>query len=372
MKIKNPFTPTFGIVPLHLAGRTEILSQMVSAFDNGVGDPNLSTILVGARGSGKTSLLSCIATEAEQRGWVAVTVVASEGMLDDILQRTLEASQGFLDVRPKRHLAGIEIAQILGIEWVLDQPAQGNWRTRMNALLDALNSQGIGLVICVDEVNVAVREMVRLASTYQLFIGEGKQVALVMAGLPKQTTELIDSEEVSFLRRARQRRLGAVSDAEIARAFRASVEDGGKAIGEAALQRAVEAVGGYPYMMQLVGYCAWENSRDCAEITGEHVGRGIVEAKAEFRAGVLDSTFREMSKGDRAFAKAMLAHAGGCTLAEVASAMGKPSNYASAYRRRLFDRGVITERTDGALEFALPFLREYLAERLGEDVTPLL
>lgn len=80
---KNPFTPTFGIVPAHLAGRRGVLKDMRQAFENGLGDPNLSTILIGARGTGKTALLSCIADEAQQRGWIVVNVAAGKGMLED-------------------------------------------------------------------------------------------------------------------------------------------------------------------------------------------------------------------------------------------------------------------------------------------------
>lgn len=76
---KNPFTPTFGIVPAHLAGRQGVLRDMRQAFENGLGDPNLSTILVGARGTGKTALLSCIADEAQQRGWIVVNVARRLG-----------------------------------------------------------------------------------------------------------------------------------------------------------------------------------------------------------------------------------------------------------------------------------------------------
>lgn len=49
---KNPFTPTFGSVPPFLAGREHILRDINRGFINGPGDPNLSTIFTGARGTG--------------------------------------------------------------------------------------------------------------------------------------------------------------------------------------------------------------------------------------------------------------------------------------------------------------------------------
>lgn len=77
MASRNPFTPTFGMVPPFLAGRDRILAEMTRAFEDGLGNPNLSTILIGPRGTGKTALLSCIADEAQEKGWLAVNTVAA-------------------------------------------------------------------------------------------------------------------------------------------------------------------------------------------------------------------------------------------------------------------------------------------------------
>lgn len=39
----NPFTPTFGIVPPFMAGRSYIIDDILKALDRGPGDPNLSS-----------------------------------------------------------------------------------------------------------------------------------------------------------------------------------------------------------------------------------------------------------------------------------------------------------------------------------------
>lgn len=73
----NPFTPTFGIVPPIMAGRTYLIDDVVRALDRGPGDPNLATIYVGARGTGKTALLSYLSSEAQRHGWISVGVAAA-------------------------------------------------------------------------------------------------------------------------------------------------------------------------------------------------------------------------------------------------------------------------------------------------------
>lgn len=42
------------------------------------------------------------------------------------------------------------------------------------------------------------------------------------------------------------------------------------------------------------------------------------------------------------------------------SAWGKTPNYAATYRKRLLDAFVIRETERGEVDFAVPFLREYL------------
>ena len=358
----NPFTPTFGMVPPIMAGRHGLLEEMSKAFRDGPGNPNLSTILVGARGTGKTALLSCIADEARSQGWIGVDTVAAPGMLEDILQQAGKAAAHLVDPSPARRLSALGIGQVLNLEWVFTQPESANWRTRIEALLERIEEHGAGLLITVDEVRVDVEEMVQLASIYQLLIRDGHRVSLVMAGLPMQVTDLIDDDRVSFLRRARQQHLGRIGDREIRQAYLQTVQNAGKDIEDAALDEMTRAADGFAYMMQLVGYFTWEASGSASHIDARHAQQGIGAAREDFRRGVLEATYREMSAGDRAFARAMCPDEHGSRLAQVAARMGKTASYASTYKRRLLKAGVIGERPGKTFDFDVPLLRQYLLE----------
>ena len=362
---RNPFTPTFGVVPPIMAGRQQLLADMHDAFETGIGNPNLSTLVIGARGTGKTALLSCVADEARQCGWLAVEVASSRGMLEDIVQRAAEAAAQFAGKGRSRHVTGIDIAQVLGVQWQLDAPVEPNWRTRMNAVFGALEAHATGLLITVDEANPSNDELVHLASTYQLFIREGKKVSLVMAGLPKQVSSLVSNDSVSFLRRARKHYLAGIGDADVESAFRATVESAGKEIDRPAIDLAVAAIRGFAYMMQLVGYFSWMESGTNAEISQRDVERGIELAVRDLENGVLDATYRELSAGDVAFLEAMLEDESESRLSSVARRLGKPNGYASSYKTRLARQGVIDELPGGALVISMPFFREYLESRLG-------
>lgn len=362
MDLPNPFTPTFGRIPPHFAGRKTLLSDMRRALQRGPEDPNLTSILIGARGTGKTALLSAIAREAQANGWITARVSAAPGMLQDILERAAESGSELIDASPSLRLKGLSVGQILGIEFDRAAHPEGNWRTRMNALLKQLEPYGTGLLITVDEVRADVDEMKQLATVYQHFIEEEKNVALVMAGLPANVSQLVSDKSVSFLRRARQRHLGRVDNPDIETALRKTIIGGGGSIDDPAALQAVDAIDGFPYMMQLVGYWTWE------EASSESIGlpdvlNGIRLATQELRDGVLATTYRELSKGDIRFLEAMLPDQGPSSLANIAARMGVRSNYASKYKERLIDAGVLGEVGQGFYSVDLPGFKDYVQER---------
>lgn len=363
-QLRNPFTPSFGQVPPYLAGRSRIIDDMERAFDRGPGDPNLSTILVGARGTGKTALLSYLAEIALSRGWVAASVTAEEGMLEDILERAAEAGSQFISSGGNARVTGVSIGQIFEMTWEYEDEGRGNWRTRMNRLLDELDRYGVGLLITVDEVRADVDEMIKLASVYQHFVREGRRASLVMAGLPGNVSSLISDDTVSFLRRAFKHRLGRIADYEVEDALRKTVEEGGRRIDDKGLSMAVEAIDGFPYLMQLVGYRAWDQHPETDAISQEDVANAVALAHLEMEDRILEATFYELSEGDKRVLSAMLADGEVSRMTDIAARIGENSGYVSVYKNRLVEAGVVAEKGRGILAFDMPGLREYLGKKL--------
>ncbi len=359
----NPFTPVFGKVPPYMAGRQPLIDAVVDAFEHGgTGNPNLSSIFVGPRGTGKTALLSYLGFEASSRGWVVANVTAIGGMLDNVLQQATAQASHLIDASGKKRLSSIEVAGVGGIAWEASASAVLTWRSRMDDLLDQLAEQGVGLLITVDEVNPHLDEMVELATTYQHFIREDRKVSLLMAGLPHRISTLLSGESTSFLRRAFRHDLGSISDSEVAEALRITFEDGGRTIEGEALAEAVRAVNGFPFMLQLVGYRAWAMAEESAAIGTSDVRAAARIAQDDLRRQVFESTYNELSDGDVAFLAAMLQDEGPSDPATLGKRLGKPSGHVSTYKRRLLESGVIEEALRGKVRFSLPGFREYLAE----------
>ena len=162
----NPFTPIFGKVPAYMAGRQFVIDEMIQAFEGAGSDPNLCSIFVGARGTGKTALLTYLGYRAQQSGWIVADTTASAGMLDDILQRVKESASHLIPAEQSRKATGIGIASLGSIPWE-NVSSSANWRTKMNAIFKQLEETQTGIAITVDEIDASLPEMVELVTTYQ-------------------------------------------------------------------------------------------------------------------------------------------------------------------------------------------------------------
>ena len=365
MVSKNPFTPNFGQVPLVLAGRDGLISELSYALDNVPGDPSQTSILIGARGTGKTALLRTMVNRANAGSWVAVSVSCLPGMLEDIIEQVGRTAQKRLPAKSDKRLTGVTVGSVLGLEWEYRDGQRPNWRSRMSDVLDELDKQGLGLLIAVDEIDPELDEMIQLAAIYQQFVGEGRRVALLMAGLPHRVSGLLEDKSVSFLRRSAQYNLEALDDEDVRAAFLQTVDLSGKAIDDSALDEAIKKIAGFPYMLQLVGYRSWQVTGDDAVIDDDDVDSGATMAERDIRTRVLKATLDELSDGDLAFLHAMLDGDGPMTSSDIAKVMGKSSGYVSTYKRRLLDQGVIKTLPRGRMDFALPSLRSYLPDYLS-------
>ena len=377
---RNPFTPSFGIDPSCFAGRESILIAMEDAFESGLGDPNLCSLIAGTRGSGKTAMLSRIGSAARERNWIVIDVVAAPGMLQEIWQcamreatridASLADALGALPVLTNYISGHADATEAPNEDGSSDthpdsEAATANWRSNMDALFDLLDDRFAGLLITVDDAKPGIEDLTYLIYTYQLLVRDGRTVALALAGLPDNIDALASNESTAFLSRARLHTLDRIPDADVERAIRNAIEQSGKRIGDEQVRRAAEAAGGSPYLMQLIGYHMWAESGSLKEISTKQARRGVAQARRDFETQVLDRTWREMSKGDRAFAFAMLPDPAGegSRLTDVAARMGKGTNYTSTYKARLLRQGVITDLPGGTFDFALPSFREFIKNK---------
>ena len=360
----NPFTPIFGRVPAYMAGREELAQEMKAAFESEGNDPSLISLFVGPRGTGKTAMLSLCADMAQSDGWVAASVTAVPGMLEEIILRLRRSASHLLEPDSGRKLSDIGVSAIGSISWD-NLPTTTSWRSRMDDVLDCLAESETGLLITVDEVDPDLDEMTVLVTACQHFLDEGRKVALLMAGLPSRVSALLSGKSTSFLRRAARHDFGLVGDWDVEEALRITMQKGGKTITDDALRVAVSAIGGFPYMLQLVGYRAWNLAAEQDVVEFDAVDAAVSIARRELEERVFEATMYDLTPADKAFLIAMLKDDGVSSQADVQRRLGKKSGHVSKYKKRLIQQGVIQERAKGRLEFCLPGFKDYLLRQDG-------
>ena len=345
---------------MYIAGRNREKEDVVYVLEGGLNAPARTSIFTGARGCGKTALLTYLAAEAQQRGWICANTSCIAGMQEDILQQAAVSAENLVPAEKSRHLKALSIGQLIGVEWDNDEKTKANWRTRITKLLEALNEEGAGLLITIDEVDPNLDEMIQIASVYQLLIRENRKVALLMAGLLSKVSALLRGDAVSFLRRSSQYTLGSIGDYDAEFAVRKTIEDSDRRIDDDALKYAVSKIGGYPYMLQLVGFHSWNEANGKDSISIDDVRRGAATAQREFEDRIIKTTLSELSDRDIEFLKAMAEDDDTSRVSDIEKRMGKPSGYISQYRNRLIEGGVIEPAGRGKLIFSLPGLKDYL------------
>ena len=356
--VQNPFTPTFGSVPPELAGRSQLIADILGGLDNAPGDPNRASIFVGARGSGKTVLLTTIAERAEARGWLSVNVTARDGMLAEIIVQVRDKGSHVLTPETLSRLTGIQLGE-LGFTRELEK-RRSTWRSEMTGVVRELNSAGVGLLITVDEASARVRELSDLVDVFQHFVRERRDVALLLAGLPHNVSLLLDDESVSFLRRAFRHTMDSIDVNDIADAMRETVEGAGRTIDPDALNVAAEAAGGYAFLIQLIGYHLWRAHPGETRISLDDARSAIAFAERDMERMVLEPTVRSLTPREVEYLQAMAQDEGVSSVKDVAERMGIDTNNASKVRKRLVEHGLIGSRGRGRVGFDMPMVREYL------------
>jgi Holliday junction resolvasome RuvABC ATP-dependent DNA helicase subunit len=357
----NPFTPVFGNEPSVFAGREGLLAAAVGGLINAPGDPNRITIFTGPRGSGKTVLISKLASEAESRGWIAVHTFAHEGMLKDLAEQIERHAAEFLPTKAKSALTGI-IAAGVGFTREMTPQPELTWRSKIEDVLDVLKEKNIGLLFTIDEINADVEEMIYFVLAFQVFVTENRNVAMFLAGLPDNVMQMYNHKSISFLRRAFLRRLEPLGMPDARLILRRTVELTGRRIAKDALETAASNAGGFPFLIQLIGYHSF-NQSDKKIISLEDVEAGMESAWLDAENMFINATMFTLSQTDLKFLLAMAADEKDSAINDIIKRLGVSASFAGNYRRRLTSRGIIYQSQRGRIAFSLPLFKMWLKER---------
>lgn len=359
--MENPFRPSAGATPPEILGRAGVLDEFEYGLRLGSGAPGLLTIFTGARGIGKTVMIGAAHDIARNQGWAVISETATAGFMGRIGEsmRLLAEELGTGPVN--RRITAIAAAGF-SITTQLPPERQVAWRTLGEDLLGLLDERGNGLVITVDEIHAADRsELAQLAASVQHFIQDRLPIGLVFAGLPAAVSDLLNEGVATFLRRADKIDLHAAAVREVEDSFASTFAEAAFNVSPDLVRQAAEATGGYPFLIQLVGYFLWkEAENNQGNLSPETVERAIEAATRRNARTVIEAALATASPKDLDFLHAMAEDDGPSVAGDIGRRIGARTNLVANYRSRLLAAGLIESTAHGKVDFAIPGLRQHL------------
>ncbi len=370
--MQNPFHASFGVSPPLLVGREDALEDFVEAIEDGPGSAGRATLYTGARGAGKTVMLNAVEDRARERGWLVVSETATPGFVSRMTQQHLpRLLRDFDPDAVRRRMSGVTAPLNLGaLAWDTLEAhiVQADLRNQIEMLTDLLAEHRTGVLITLDEIHHnQIVELRELATAVQHAFREDRELAFVGAGLAASVSDVVNDDVLTFLRRAERHTLGSVARGDVQRAFREPITSAGRRIGDQALQVMVDGARGYPFLLQLVGAHTWRLNPSAPEITVVDATRGVARARRRLDVLIHEPALSAVSDIDRSFLLAMAQDDGPSRMADIQQRLGVDVNYASQYRLRLIAAELIHATRRGYVEFALPYLREYLREHSSAE-----
>lgn len=362
------FSPAFGNRPTYLVGREHVLEGLCAGLESMPGSKERSTVLLGQRGSGKTVLLWELADRATDLGFiVASPTIVSDGMLSRIVEKVQDSGRRY--VSEMTRVSGGSIGAFgfeVGLEFNREVQETKSDQFKLTQLVRKLSEQGHGVLILVDELQANSQDVRELVAVYQELIGEGLNVALVMAGLPGAVSATLNDKVLTFLNRAKKLTLGPLPAMDVEAFYAGAFGELGVGASPSQVKRAAQAAQGSPYLMQLVGHGVVLRAGE-GPLDDEMFDAAIVSANEEFENDVCETTLAALSEGDVKFLQTMASDEGDSSTADIAARLDVSTDYAQKYRKRLIDAGVIESAGWGRVRICVPLLKDYLrkTESLG-------
>lgn len=341
--MNNPFSLTFGKIPVEAISQPLKKNQILEAFDSNFATQQVYMI-TGVRGSGKTVLMTEVCEYYRNNGdWIVLELNPNGDLVQSLL------------VKLSNHASCLEIlksAKInlsfwgIGVE-VIGAPPITDAETAIMKIMDRLRNDGKRVLVAIDEAT-STSQMHLFASAFQIMIRQNAPLYLLMTGLYENIDELQNEKNLTFLYRAPKIYLNGLNIGAIARKY--------KEIFDLHESQAAEMAGltmGYPFAFQVLGYLTYNNHGAYAEVISDY--RQYLE---EY---VYDKIWSELSAKDKLVAHAIAQSEEG-KVAEVRQLLNMDSNHFNPYRKRLIRKGILNGDERGTVRFSLPMFKEYVID----------
>ncbi|MBR5178541.1 MAG: hypothetical protein IKW90_07050 [Lachnospiraceae bacterium] len=346
----NPFSLDFGGTPYLMIPRHIETQKIVNAFSAEL-PPTHIFMIMGARGNGKTVLMSSVKDELiENTEWLHVDISPESNMLEVLASSLIQKSKKKYSKKKVDFNLDLKIASF-GVSSESDSKYSSVY-TDLDNIIEYLRDKKTKILITVDEA-VNSKSMRELTTYFQHCLREKYPVFLLMTGLYKNIRALQNNRSQTFLKRAPRVILGSLSLIRIAQKYQEVFSLEMKKADEMA-----KFTEGYSYAFQILGYLVFESKKQ--EISDSVLN----EYKLILGESSYDKIWEELSPNERLVAKTVAEVQDGATVKEVREILNMNSNEFSTYGDTLEKSGVLaSDSAYGTVRFALPYIREYIQNK---------
>lgn len=378
---QNPFGPRPGEPPSYLAGRQSQIDEWARPVRQLLESARTSgpVFFTAPRGLGKTVLLREMERDASAAGFVVAwaTASASESLIGTLLGSVKSAVRQRLRDDAADLISRLDSVTVsAGVPGIFQVETSTRSTEQLEltvsrefaSLARKLRNQGTrGLMLFVDELQAAPAEdLAVLVPALQEWTSGGVHTPLMLvASGPVQLSRIL-SAHGGFAERFKYIPLERLSDMDAMSAFTLGLSAEFTWL-PGALDRAVAAAEGHPYMIQLIGHCAWEASAASAIakpfFTTADIDLGAESARQEIKR-VFEARWADTPDGER-FVLAAVAESvdGRLTRREIARESGLATRDVESAVDSLYANGWLDVDGLERVRIALPGVAEFVLRR---------
>ncbi len=378
-EVDNPYSPGAGSPPPELAGRQKMLESAKITIERvSAGRSAQSMMLLGLRGVGKTVLLNRIEQISfNLRTQTVMFEIDRTHSFAETISKQFHRLLNKMDTRRRiqdevkhafqylRAFAGSFKVSMGDVDISLSpEQATGDISIDLTDLIvavgNAAKSRDTAVVILIDEIHL-LDENDLTALIIALHKISQRQLPLVMfgAGLP-QLAKLAGSSKTYIERLFKFPYIGKLGKEDAITALSKPAETEEVVFEQTALEYVYEETEGYPYYLQLWGYCSWQiaegkaitlaDAKKATVLVWETLDRDF------FRIRMEKLTERQLYY---AFAMAEL-NKETCTSMEVAERMSLDVKQAAPIRKEIIEKGIAYTPRRGLIAFTVPHFDKFL------------
>ena len=382
--IKNPFSPGAGSPPPELVGREPVLEQARILLGRiKLKRSEKSLLLTGLRGVGKTVLLNEIERLARADSYHTITIEAHEdkalGPLIASHLRTLlfeidrlagagdKVKRGLRVLRS--FIGGLNITMgdvTMGLNIDPEQGTADSGDIEIDlpnlfvAVGEAADERNVAVAVLIDEIQYFnQKELGALIMAMHRVQQRQLPVLLIGAGLPILPGLAGDSKSYAE-RLFNFPNIGALSEADSAKALRDPAQAAGVDFDDDALKDIFNLTNGYPYFLQEWGYQSW-NLAESSPITLQVAQNATSTVIPRLDQNFFRVRFDRLTPSEKNFLRAMADLGSGAQrTGDIADKLGVKVNSLGPVRAKLIKKGMIYSPAHGDMAFTVPLFDEFM------------